>query len=66
MYEQNYVMYVGFLIIPHELSLSNGLLFFWIYLFCISKDPNFAIFHYENTPIQIYWKFYNQKMKIFG
>ena len=21
--------------------------------------------HYENTPIQIYWKFYHQKMKIF-
>ena len=22
--------------------------------------------HYENTPIQIYWKFYLQKHKIFG
>ena len=22
-------------------------------------------FHYENTPIRIYWKFYHQKMKIF-
>ena len=22
--------------------------------------------HYENTPIQIYWKFYHQKMKIFS
>ena len=21
--------------------------------------------HYENTPIQMYWKFYHQKMKIF-
>ena len=21
--------------------------------------------HYENMPIQIYWKFYNQKMEIF-
>ena len=21
--------------------------------------------HYENTPIQIYWKLYHQKMKIF-
>ena len=21
--------------------------------------------HYENAPIQMYWKFYNQKMKIF-
>ena len=21
--------------------------------------------HYENTPIQIHWKFYHQKMKIF-
>ena len=25
--------------------------------------PN-SIFHYENMPIQIYWKFYHQKMKI--
>ena len=23
------------------------------------------IFHYESMPIQIYWKFYDQKMKIF-
>ena len=22
--------------------------------------------HYENTPIQLYWKFYHQKMKIFN
>ena len=22
--------------------------------------------HYENTPIQIYWKIYHQKMKIFN
>ena len=22
-------------------------------------------FHHENTPIQIYWKFHHQKMKIF-
>ena len=24
-----------------------------------------ADLHYENTPIQLYWKFYHQKMKIF-
>ena len=23
------------------------------------------VFYYENTPIQIYWKFYHQNMKIF-
>ena len=23
------------------------------------------VYHYENMPIQIYWKFYHQKMKIF-
>ena len=23
------------------------------------------LYHYENMPIQIYWKFYHQKMKIF-
>ena len=22
-------------------------------------------FHYQNMPIQIYWEFYHQKMKIF-
>ena len=30
--------------------------------------PSFAAFgivHYENMPIQIYWKFNHQKMKIF-
>ena len=25
----------------------------------------FQSHHYENTPIQIYWKFYHQKMAIF-
>ena len=24
-----------------------------------------TLYHYENMPIQIYWKFYHQKMKIF-
>ena len=24
-----------------------------------------SLAHYENTPIQIYWKFYHQKMAIF-
>ena len=26
---------------------------------------NASIMHYENMPIQIYWKIYHQKMKIF-
>ena len=26
---------------------------------------NDLVFHYENMPIQLYWKFYHQKMKIF-
>ena len=29
------------------------------------KYPFSGIIQYENTPIQIYWKFYNQKRKIF-
>ena len=29
----------------------------------ISSESDYL--HYENTPIQIYWKFYHQKMKIF-
>ena len=24
-----------------------------------------AAYHYKNMPIQIYWKFYHEKMKIF-
>ena len=24
-----------------------------------------SAYHYENKPIQIYWKFYHQKLKIF-
>ena len=23
------------------------------------------LFHYENTPIQVYWKFHHQKLKVF-
>ena len=35
---------------------------------CSSQHSNFFNYfleHYQNTPIQIYWKFYHQKMKIF-
>ena len=28
-------------------------------------EPFKQIVYYENTPIQIYWKFYHQKLKIF-
>ena len=31
----------------------------------INCFPQFRKSHYENMPIQIYWKFYHQKMKIF-
>ena len=24
-----------------------------------------TVFHYENTPIQIYWKFHHQQLKVF-
>ena len=30
----------------------------------IANQSHF-ILHYENMPIQIYWKFYHQQMKIF-
>ena len=29
------------------------------------QQPKTATNHYENKPIQIYWKFYHKKMKIF-
>ena len=32
------------------------------YIFCLDTK---RVLHYENTPIQIYCKFYHQKMKIF-
>ena len=27
------------------------------------KDPDETVWHYENTPIQIYWKFHHQKLE---
>ena len=35
------------------------------YLGRYSTIIHIKIYHYENMPIQIYWKFYHQKMKIF-
>ena len=35
------------------------------FLFRDQAYPVFHAIHYENTPIQMYWKFYHQKMKIF-
>ena len=26
---------------------------------------SYGVFHYENTPIQMYWEFYHQKMKTY-
>ena len=36
----------------------------FVSVFAISTYPENS-YHYENTPIQIYWKFYHQKMAIF-
>ena len=36
-----------------------------IYMGMFSATKFRVITHYENVPIQIYWKFYHQKMKIF-
>ena len=30
-----------------------------------SLVPTYNKYHYENMPIQIYWKLYHQKMKVF-
>ena len=44
----------------------------WLIVLPFYKGDNFYGFlfttahRYENTPIQIHWKFYNQKRKIFG
>ena len=35
------------------------------YRFSLMSNERITTKHYENMPIQIYWKFYNQKMKIF-
>ena len=32
---------------------------------CILRKQDTNYLHYENTPIQIYWKFYNQKRENF-
>ena len=34
------------------------------YKYSICSKISNTYFHYENMPIQIYWKFYHQKMKI--
>ena len=34
-------------------------------LFDFQLSDSRSLNHYENTPIQIYWKFYHQKMAIF-
>ena len=36
-----------------------------LYLYIIMLVSRISFLHYENIPIQIYWKFYHQKMKIF-
>ena len=45
---------------------KNMVCTFMFALFCI-YIKNFVTVrtHYENMPIQMYWKFYHQKMKIF-
>ena len=42
--------------------LGGSLLTFGAFLAWESRQ---VCFHYENTPIQIHWKFYHQKMTIF-
>ena len=32
---------------------------------CIMLNWLFGAVHYEHTPIQIYWKFHHQKLKVF-
>ena len=50
------------------LRISKGFSFNSSYEYCIDylyeRGDNIDT-HYENTTIQIYWKFYNQKRKIF-
>ena len=36
-----------------------------IFLLNITEYETFSANHYENTPIQIHWKFYHQKIAIF-
>ena len=33
--------------------------------FVVGLTADYWKSHYENMPIQIYWKFYHQKMKLF-
>ena len=43
----------------HTHKKKIGVSVSWLYIKHVSPD------HYENMPIQIYWTFYHQKMKIF-
>ena len=48
---------------------SADILFIMIKILFVQKFEVFFgfvyLYHYENMPIQIYWEFYHQKMKIF-
>ena len=52
-------------------GFSHPTMLLWIvsklYFYCSSSSWFSFCFdrHYENTPIQIYWKFHHQKLKIF-
>ena len=41
------------------------IVFFFVFFFFLFFFYSSMKTHYENTSIQIYWKFHHQKMKIF-
>ena len=40
-------------------------LFFFFFFSSLIQLSQERFFHYENTPIQIYWKIHHQKLKVF-
>ena len=47
-------------------GVDNYLIVFAKYFIAIVLSSTASLYtHYENKPIQIYWKFHHQKMKIF-
>ena len=52
-------------VIKRDMDHSTGKYIVVIRGLSTAETPMMFLFHYENTPIQIHWEFYHQKMKNF-
>ena len=48
-----------------KLLSVEGISSVWGTIYTVVSENGVFWSHYENTPIQIYWKFHHQKLKVF-